>query len=393
MNSIFESLLLENHQLSEGADPSKKTRKECKTESKRLIRANHIKLESRRIFEEEEFDDIDDKFDVTPEDAEESEDDEVVLVIDPEAPADEEISDEAVEDMIGDAVYKCPVCGANYLCDCDSTENESVEVDENGVPVECPICGDDSEQILIGEIAPAEEDDEEVEMDSVDPDDSEDEVEEFSEEEVVEDSLDKSSDRKESKSSKLSKRSIKENIDEYDDDCGESCDSTYALTLDEPGEVEDDQEDDAPEVEIDADNVVINLDDTRLESFMNKVIRENYKQKNASFKVTKAVRRGNTLKLEYVVRNGKSRIKGTMVGEGLNIKSRRMMLKFKDKGAFTESFAKTPSFVVECIRVRNNIIPTSVRYDYKKRVNESLYRVSGKVEGKTANPTQATRRK
>lgn len=406
--SVFEELMLaQRDQLTEGIISAKK-KKSAKTEAKK-INYKKIKVESLRIFEEENLDDLDNQFDVDPE---ESQEDEVVLVIDPEIPADEEVPEDAAEDLVGDLVYKCPVCGANYVCDCDAAENESLEVDENGVPTECPVCGDDAEQILIGEIAPAEDAGEE---DNLEPQEVEDEEEsdelpedDFSDEEgipeeddeVIEDSLKRSRGRRARKESsrRPAKRQIKEDLEDVDDvvsddfcpECGESpCVCDTGMTLAEP------VNGDAPEVVIDADVVNLTLDDGKFESIMTRMIRENYKF-NPTFKVTKVVHPKGTdkLRIEYVVREGKSKTtKGTFIAEGFSTKSRSMTLKIKDKGAFTESYTKTPSFVVECVRIRNKIIPTKMSYNFTKRVNESLYRVSGKVEGKTANPTQATRRK
>ena len=192
MNGIFEELMNNNRKLTESTD-ARVNKKSPNKSSK--ISVSKIKLESRRIFEEEDFDELDRQFAVDPED---SEKDEVVLVIDPEIPADEEVPEDAAEEMIGDLVYKCPVCGANYVCDCDAEKNESLEVDENGVPVECPVCGDDADQILIGEIAPVDNAGEETEMEPISPDDAEEDTEEAEEDfddlddedgEIMEDSL------------------------------------------------------------------------------------------------------------------------------------------------------------------------------------------------------------
>lgn len=394
MASIFEELMNENRSLTEGVSRTKEKIPAKVTESAKKISYKKIRLESRRILEDvDDLGKLDDQFAVDPE---ESAEDEVVLVIDPELPADEEVPEDAAENMVGDSVYKCPVCGANYVCDCDA-ETESVEVDENGVPIECPICGDDTEQILIGEIAPAEGAGEETDLEPQEvEDDAEGEIpeegdfdeyaddadfDEVNDDEYLEDSV---------KVPETVRREVKEDIDdatvpETCPECGEDpciC-GDNGLTLDTPA-VED--EEPAPAVEIDADVVQLTLDDGRFESMMTQMVRENYKF-NPTFKITKVTSKGSQLKVEYLVRESKSKVtKGVMVAEGFSRKSRRMTLKFKDKGAFTESFTKTPSFVVECVRIRNKITPTKMSYNFTKRVNESLYRVSGKVD-KSANFT------
>lgn len=391
MPNIFEELMAQNRNLTEGVKPKKKVSRQVKESAVKKIPVKKIKLESRRVFESEDIEDLDNQFAVDPEN---SNDDEVVLVIDPEVPADEVVPEDAAEQMIGDEVYKCPICGANYVCNCESCQNEGIEVDENGVPSECPICGDDAEQILVGEIAPTENAGEPDELDPVGPDDGEDEEseEDLENDEPLDDSVEEqcgSSVKKESR--RIPYRGRRKVSEDVCPDCGEvDCvcdldDSPLELIDADPATVDtDDEGDDFAQVKIDTDVVNLNLDDTRFESMMTKMIRENYKF-NPSFKITKAVHRtgADQLRLEYVIREkGKKPCKGVLVAEGFSGKSRKMTLKFKDKGAFTESFTKTPSFIVECVRVRNNVIPTSMKYDFKKRVNESVYRVYGSVDSR-----------
>ena len=373
MASIFEELMRGQVEKT----PSRK-KKATKTESKKTISAKKIKIESKKIFEDtDDMNELDAQFSVDPE---ESNEDEVVLVIDPELKAEDEVPEDAAQDMIGDSVYKCPVCGANYVCDCDTT-TEGVEVDEDGVPTECPICGDDSDQILIGEITPSEDAGEETTMDPQEVDEV-DETEEEVEEEIPEEEVPATESKKVSRS-----RSRKEGLDacpicgtdpcSCDVECIEEedvpVDDVPALTLDT-----DNVEDDTPAVEITDSEVDLYFDDARLEQLMTKIMRENYKG-TPSFKATKVSTRNGKLRIEYVVRNNKKATKGVLVGEGFNKKSRVTTVKFRDKGAFTESFSKTPSFMVECVKISNRVIPTSISYNYRVRVNESLYSVSGTV--------------
>ena len=88
---------------------SKKLRKEAV----RKISCGKLRLESMKFVEDADSD----EFDFTPED-------EVVVVGDPEmdeVPASEEEAKEAAEELVGDTICKCSICGANYVCDCDST--------------------------------------------------------------------------------------------------------------------------------------------------------------------------------------------------------------------------------------------------------------------------------
>lgn len=382
MASIFEELMSANFALTESAHPV--ARRAKKVSEHKKINPKNIKVESRKIFEETDYDDLDQQFANEPS---EENPDEVVLVIDPEIPSDEEVPENAAEDMVGDLVYKCPICGSNYVCDCDAAMGEGIEVDENGVPTECPICGDDAEQILVGEISPAEGAGEEVNPEPMDVEDSEEEIpeedeflddeDEFPEEEeevVEEESFDPVEDSDEGE---VVEESLEEDFDDIED-C-EECDDT--LELDSPVEAPPSPVEDpkgAPAVEINNSSVELVLDDTKFESLMTQIIKENYKGA-PKFKITRCSTSKGQLKLEYFVREGRKVTKGVLVGEGFDKTSRKMTIKFVDKGAFTESFTKTPSFIVECVRVRNAVTPLSVKYNYKVRVNESLYRVSGKV--------------
>ena len=139
MASIFEELMTKFS--DDHANKEKCARK---------INCKNLKVESRQYFEENSLDDLEKQFVIS--DVETP--DEVVLVIDPEVQNSEELPEDAAEEMVGDQVYKCPVCGSNYVCD---EETEAVDLDEFGVPIVCPICGDDADQILVGEIAPADD--------------------------------------------------------------------------------------------------------------------------------------------------------------------------------------------------------------------------------------------
>lgn len=147
----------------------KRTMKENKRVPK--ISFKKLKLESLKTMTEDE------DFDFTP-------DDEVVLVIDTEmeeVPESEEDAVAAAQELVGDTVCKCSVCGANYICT-DNVIEEDVDgevtmVAEEGV---CPICGEEAPQIVVGEIvADVEEpiEDEEPETDDEEVEETETETE------------------------------------------------------------------------------------------------------------------------------------------------------------------------------------------------------------------------
>lgn len=414
MASIFEELMSVNSNLTESVRPSVRGKK---VESKKIPFKN-LKVESVKVFEDADFDDLDQQFGAQPT---EENPDEVVLVIDPEIQSGDEIPEDAAEKMVGDMVYKCPVCGSNYVCGCDPEMQEGIELDDEGVPVECPICGDDAEQILVGEIAPAEDAGEKKEPELVDTEDEGEEEEEEDPEEdgTEEESLSELFGKKkkskddwtvgfrdengkfkgvsyhDSKESAIKDRdqlqkdnpdikyvvvsgnkrdeSLSEDFDEDSIETSEGSGERSALELEIPDESS------SPAVEVNNSTVTLMLDDSRFESLMNSVIKENYKG-NPKFKINRCSVKEGKLRIQYTVTEGKSSKKGLMIAEGFDKKSRKMTLKFKDKGAFTESFSRTPSFVIECVKIKNAVIPTSVNYDYKVKVNESLYRVNGSVK-------------
>lgn len=489
MASIFEEMMSVNHDLTESAKISHRKNNKVVKEN-RKISYKKLKVESRKFFEENDITDLEKDFEIPEEDSQ----DEVVLVIDPEISDNEEIPEDAAEEMVGDLVYKCPVCGSNYVCDCNAEGMvEGVEVDEEGAPLECPICGDDADQILVGEIAPAGDapGEEKSEMEPLSTEESEDDTED-SGEFVKSESLRKSLKEGFIKDffSRVNTEDISDIIlnpsefkdqvnyyreDDYFDDPSQlnefakyfassseilmiedesvydypdltddleellqKLDSEFSarhdrieietatvifdkidgrkvcrlygdgmwgyfvdvsgLTKNEslresedydkddetPLELEipanDDNKKETPQVVVKDSDVNLYFDEAKLEALMRRMMKEDYKG-TPQFKVNKVTLSGKKLKIEYVVRNGKRSLRGLLVGEGFSRKSRAFKLMLRDKGAFTESFARTPSFTVECVRMRNKIIPTRMDYNYRVKVNESLYCVKGSISG------------
>lgn len=495
MANIFEELMNHNGSLTESLRPTRVT-KESKCNCKK-IKADRFRVESIKIFEDADFDQLDAEFAVDVDDNEAK--DEVVLVIDPEIPADGEVPEDAAEQLVGDYVYKCPICGANYVCACDAVETEAIEVDEDGVPTECPICGDDADQILVGEIAPVEDvedTEEEHEMEPVEYEEEkteeveeyDDEGEEFKEEseEVLEDSLKKPVRKTES----FGRKKVKEDLDvevQADDDSEVEVkvdpeEEKVEVKVEAESEINDEVETEVTELDIEPAEEVTDvefeegcsksrrrvkeselsddvakyqkwvdydmkrygkisgrtqdlLDKAGLEvvkdqygdyevtakykaegcksegckedededkrpmrrrptrkveskslvfanrtfdNLMTKLIRENYKG-SPKFVMTKVNLKEGKLYINYTVNSEDKSYKGTLVAEGFRKNASRLTLKMKDKGVFTESYAKEPSFVVECKSINGKITPTSVTYDYTRKVNEQLYRIRGKV--------------
>lgn len=366
-----------NESMKKTKKTSKKTVKESIKRFKRSPKAipvSQIKLESLRFVEEaEENDEI---IDYTPEE-------DVVLVIDPEmeeTPATEEDAEEAAEELIGDIVCKCSICGANYICDCDKLATEDLEEEE----AECPICGETGEQIIIGEITPTEdavevEDDDVEEVEVVDDADvvdefeddfeeEEDEADEFvgaEEEDEDEDDFDESISRAKNRTAlRRESNARRRNLKNIRNEAKRTMVKRPAKRVNE--------------------SKIFNLDEVTLNRMLTKFAKENYD--NVRFvKITNGKCRGNKLTLEGVVVTKKGSKRNTsFVCE--NFKSGSVIsAKFIENGVFTEGNNRQPSFVVD-FRTRNNVItPVSLKYSYKVTENRERYLVSGKVMNESMN--------
>lgn len=384
---------------------NKKTVKESakKIKSKyNKIAANKIKLESMQFVIEAE--DNDEVIDYTP-------DEDVVLVIDPEmdeTPADVEEAQEEAEDIVGDYVCKCSICGANYLCDCE--EVKAMEEDMEEAEAECPVCGEVGEQIIVGEITPAEEV-------TTDEDGAEDEVEDETDDEV-EDEVD-----------------VEDNFDDVDD----GTDVNIDINVDGDGvSVDADEEEDyeesiqrakrrtmlrresakrtrmarksvaeskrsakilprkRPTMESKVVNKLsakrpltrktvkesakgINVDETTLNRMLTKFAKENYGNVRM-VKINKGSLRNGKLTLEGVVVTTKgSRRTTKFVCENFKA-SRVVSAKFTEMGAFTESATtKKNAFTINFVNKNNVYTPTALTYNYNVRENKEAFKVSGKV--------------
>ena len=166
-NMALKNLYVEDAKKSVKESVKKTGRRPLKKEAVKQIpkiAKSKLKVESLGFMEDAE----EDVFDFTPED-------EVVVVIDPEmeeVPEGEEDAIEDAQELIGDTICKCSLCGANYVCDCESTIEEDIDgevetVVEDGV---CPVCGEDGPQIVVGEIVPTDDVEVSDEEDKVDVD-------------------------------------------------------------------------------------------------------------------------------------------------------------------------------------------------------------------------------
>ena len=346
------------------------------------IPVNKIQLESLQFVEDaEENGEI---IDYTPEE-------DVVLVIDPEmeeTPATEEEAEEAAEELVGDLVCKCAICGANYICDCEDITTEDLESED----AECPICGETGEQIIIGEITPTEEveeteeveDEEEVEVDDEDGDVEE--VEVVDDAEVVDDLADDEFEEDEVEEDEFVGT-------EEEDDFGESINrakNRTALRREATARRR------ATKVESKktfksrkpvTENKAINLDEVTLNRMLTKFAKENYD--NVRFvKITNGKYQGSKLTLEGTVLTKKGSKRATKFTCENFTTGKAITAKFVETGVFTEGASNKPSFIVNFQTRKGVITPVSLRYSYKVTENKDKYLVSGKVMNESLKKTK-----
>ena len=376
---------------NESVKKSAKTKKKAVKESAKKIGkyskipANKLQLESLKFLEDaEENGEI---VDYTPEE-------DVVLVIDPEmeeTPATEEEAEAAAEELVGDLVCKCAICGANYICDCEDVTTEDLESED----AECPICGETGEQIIIGEITPTEEvadaedeaeeaeddaeevevvDDAEVADDFADDDFAEDEFEddEFVGEEEDDDfdesivrAKHRTALRREAAARRRNAKKVAENKSM----------SRKPMTRKPMAK--------KPV----AENKSINLDEVTLNRMLTKFAKENYD--NVRFvKITNGKFQGSRLTLEGTVLTKKGSKRNTTFTCENFVVGKTINAKFTENGVFTEGTSKRPSFIVDFQTRKGVITPVSLRYSYKVTENKDKYLVSGKVMNESFKKTK-----
>lgn len=356
--NVFELTNMELHKTEDKKSVKESVSRTSKKATKKAfnIPVNKLKFESLSHYLSEDADEEETELDVT---ADYTPDDDVVLVIDPEmdeVPEDVEEAEEQAEDIIGDHICKCAICGANYITDAEISEELEMEEET------CPVCGETGEQIVVGVITPTEElsaeDEEDIEgTEDIDIEDEEEietadgdeeEFDEFEEEDDFEESVKRSRARtlrrKAESVRKIAKRPTSRKLKE---------------------------------------SKSIDFDEATFNRMLTRFAKENYE--NVRFvRISEGTVRGNKLTLSGTVTTTKGSKKSIKFVAENFIPAKRMTIKFKESGAFTES-VKNPgfTFVVECVMKGSVIVPAALSYNFKAK-NESLkdrgiYSVTGKV--------------
>lgn len=365
------------------ADTKKKAVKESVKQTKTMRRksrkpfdipANKLQLESLTKFKQFLEAEGDDDSDVT---ADYTADDDVVVVIDPEmdeVPEDTDAAEEAAEELVGQHVCKCSICGANYVTDAEI--NEDLEMEDE----ECPVCGETGEQIVVGVITPTEElsDEDQADLDDVDvdvEDDGEDvDVDaEFAEEDEddFEESVKRSrakTVRRKTESARRASRPAKRPARKVESATKRPATKRPITKRPATKQVTEGAE----------------FDEKTLSRMLTTFAKENYS--NVKFvKISSGTVRGKRLTLEGTVTTTKG-VKRPIkfVCENF-VPAQRMSLKFREIGPFTESIkGQKVTFIVECVKRGKTIIPATLKYNFKAknagvRENKATYSVTGRV--------------
>lgn len=391
MINVFEKAFLANSAINESVNTTEKA--ENKTKIKESVTKTEAKAE-KVVKESVALN----KLRFTKEDVENLQPEEDVMVVyNPDLTDDMSAEDvEAAADaLIGHDICKCGICGANYVGDCDdhkceeepiivANEEDFVEAepadDENEYddfsesllfkhitedvddeePVDdtaedadaeaetdedttesadcvCPVCGATENQIVVGEIAPI--------------DDEDDEEPESSEE--------------------------SETAEATDDTAVEEPAATEEPATEESTEEATESEESAKETE---DND-IDIDESVLNRLFNKFAAENYDNvKRVKFNHGCLV--NGELRLEGKVLSKKGSVRPIVItSEGFKLSDDTTRIRISERGPFTESAVIAKNrvpFVLECKISGNKIDLTALKYQYTVQESAHKYSVSGR---------------
>lgn len=384
MINVFEKAFLANSAINESANTAEKA--ENKTKIKESVTKTEAKAE-KVVKESVALN----KLRFTKEDVENLQPEEDVMVVyNPDLTDDMSAEDvEAAADaLIGHDICKCGICGANYVGDCDDhkceeepiivaneedfveaepaddenayddfsesllfkhitedvDDEESVDdtTDEADADTEtdddttesadcvCPVCGATENQIVVGEIAPIEEESEEEPESSEEP---------------------------------------------------ETTDNTEDAAVEEPTEEPTEEETESEESVEETEDNDIDIDESVLNRLFNKFAAENYDNvKRVKFNHGCLV--NGELRLEGKVLSKKGSVRPIVItSEGFKLSDDTTRIRISERGPFTESAVIAKNrvpFVLECKISGNKIDLTALKYQYTVQESAHKYSVSGR---------------
>jgi len=317
-------------------------------------------VKKSRIKTEDEDEIVDPELDSEVDDTMDDIEDDIVVVTDPELdPEDidgvasdmQEIIDDTpdgevpeIDDYIGDYTYTCPICGNTFFSEVEMHDGD-----------ECPVCGDfPNGYVLVGEIASTD-----------DTEDGED--------------LDDESD-----------------VDDFDD---------TEISEEEDLEVDDSEADDEDVVESKRPTrrssrnrrvekkSIYSVDETSFHPFMNKFIRENYKNARA-FNIKSATRTGKRLSLECIISFKSGNKKAVTLTCENFVPAKSMTLAFKESGAFKTESSKRAPFTIKASLNRGNIIKCEgFNYNFITKIEGKKANIYGNLIRESKRPSKRTNRR
>lgn len=384
MINVFEKAFLANSAINESVNTTEKA--ENKTKIKESVNKTEAKAE-KVVKESVALN----KLRFTKEDVENLQPEEDVMVVyNPDLTDNMSAEDvEAAADaLIGHDICKCGICGANYVGDCDdhkceeepiivANEEDFVEAepadDENEYddfsesllfkhitedvddeePVDdtadaadadaetdedttesadcvCPVCGATENQIVVGEIAPIEDEPAEEPESSEEP---------------------------------------------------ETDDNTEDAAVEEPTEEPTEEETESEESVEETEDNDIDIDESVLNRLFNKFAAENYDNvKRVKFNHGCLV--NGELRLEGKVLSKKGSVRPIVItSEGFKLSDDTTRIRISERGPFTESAVIAKNrvpFVLECKISGNKINLTALKYQYTVQESAHKYSVSGR---------------
>lgn len=366
MENMFEKTMMTCLQNPASKNTKRSKLNESMSKIKQLTEEDEMDLSYDDVDEVETMDDIQD---------------DVVVVVDPELDADE-VEDAAAEaqeivdgtpegevpttdEYVGDKTYTCPICGNTFFSETEMKEGDA-----------CPVCGETPTAfVLVGEVADAEEEpaedetapEEDIPADEEVPEEEPEDAEDIPEDDAVEE------------------ESVDPDKKKVCPECGKDpcvCECNEELEHIDRKPIMRKAESKKPAIRKES-KVRFQIDDSTFNPYLNKFIRENYKNAR-SFKMTGATLNKNrvlTLECKITFKSGNSK-NVKLKTEGFRaFNGKRAYIDFREDGAFkTESKAKVAPFIFTT-SMKNNVLKCEgMKYNFVSKISESKKaHVYGKV--------------
>lgn len=380
MINVFEKAFLANSAINESVNTTEKA--ENKTKIKESV--NETEAKAEKVVKESV---TLNKLRFTKEDVENLQPEEDVMVVyNPDLTDDMSAKDvEAAADaLIGHDICKCGVCGANYVGDCDDhkCEEEPIIVANEEDFVEAEPADDEnayddfSESLLFKHITEDVDDEESVD-DTTDEADADTETDDDTTESA--DCVCPVCGATENQIVVGEIAPIEEEPESSEEP--ETTDNTEDAAVEEPTEEPTKEETESEESVEETEDNDIDIDESVLNRLFNKFAAENYDNvKRVKFNHGCLV--NGELRLEGKVLSKKGSVRPIVItSEGFKLSDDTTRIRIFERGPFTESaiIAKNRvPFVLECKISGNKIDLTALKYQYTVQESAHKYSVSGR---------------